>query len=729
MKSFPHAASSRPIALLAGTVLAGSIALLFYFAVGIGDLKEKLPRELLDRQHALYQILVDLVALHHMVQDAASDPELKALESIREQAEITRAHLTEITWGLERSGGEAVASIYALVNPILNDVESWLDDGYLGFAPESQTVLKAMAFRTSITPGSVELLLGAAHDEAVAALGRDVPFLEKFRAILVPIVAQVLLIGSFFAFFALRAQRLAEANKLAQDRLRDAIEALPVAFSLYDKDAKLVMFNEKFLDMYPGPDEILVPGTSFSEITKGVVESGNLNLGLKEAEEWLSAREALFLDSSGSIEVPLTNGCTYEIKERPTAEGGTVTIGTDITEIRSRETELLRIGGELREKNIQLDAALDSMLVGLAMFDENCRLIVCNRRYLEIYSLPAELGREGTDLLEITAERTRIQGCSEEEAKKIIDRRMALAAERTDVEDRDYLSNGQVIRRTHRPTPDGGSIAIYEDITERASSERALRKAKEEAEMASRSKSDFLANVSHELRTPLNAIIGFSEIIKTGLFGTIEPIQYREYAGDIHDSGHHLLSLINDILDLSKIEAGKFEIIESDIDVADTVEALMRLVQDRAYKGQVNLISAIPDELPILVADLRAVKQILINLMSNAVKFTEAGGTVTIGAANHADGSLELSVTDTGIGMSKDDVVLALTPFGQVDSTFSRSVEGTGLGLPLSERLMSAHGGSLEVDSERDVGTCVTVRFPATRVQRSVNLAADWQVS
>jgi signal transduction histidine kinase len=293
-----------------------------------------------------------------------------------------------------------------------------------------------------------------------------------------------------------------------------------------------------------------------------------------------------------------------------------------------------------------------------------------------------------------------------------------MAAMRTGTEDREYLSGGRVIKRYHRPMPGGGSIATYEDIMARDTAERALHEAKKEAELANRSKSEFLANMSHELRTPLNAIIGFSQIIEAQMFGPVEPAQYREYANDIHESGRHLLSLINDILDLSKIEARKYEIRETDVDIFEAVDASVRLVRERADEAGVDLDKDLSSDLPLLTADPRAVKQILLNLLSNAVKFTDQGGRVTVRAQVRADGALAIAVTDTGIGMTPSGIELALMPFGQVDAALDRRYEGTGLGLPLTERLAELHGGSLDVDSQIGVGTTVTVCFPAHRVQR-----------
>jgi signal transduction histidine kinase len=264
--------------------------------------------------------------------------------------------------------------------------------------------------------------------------------------------------------------------------------------------------------------------------------------------------------------------------------------------------------------------------------------------------------------------------------------------------------------------PGGGSLATYDDVTGSYSAERQLRIAKEEAELASRAKSDFLANVSHELRTPLNAIIGFSEIIKDQLFGPMGNQRYSEYAIDIHDSGTHLLSLINDILDLSKIEAGKFELHEEPIDLEAASKSCFRIMRDRAEEAGVVLQHRFPGQLPRIKADPRAVKQILLNLLSNAVKFTAAGGRVLVYANINQEGALVLHVEDTGIGIAEADIAKAMAPFGQVDSSLSRKYEGTGLGLPLTRHLVDLHEGELTLQSSMGQGTQVSVLFPRHRV-------------
>jgi signal transduction histidine kinase len=234
------------------------------------------------------------------------------------------------------------------------------------------------------------------------------------------------------------------------------------------------------------------------------------------------------------------------------------------------------------------------------------------------------------------------------------------------------------------------------------------------AEVAHQTKSEFLANMSHELRTPLNAILGFSEVLSQEYFGKLLPKQ-QEYLSDIRRSGQHLLDLINDILDMTKIEVGRLDLRETVIDPARVIENCMPLVRDRAEANHIALRTEFMPGLPYLRADERRIRQIVVNLLSNAVKFTESGGSVVVGASMHSDGWIDISVADTGVGMSESELVVALQPFRQVDNSLARRHEGTGLGLPLARELARLHGGEIKVLSAPGRGTTVTVRLPPER--------------
>jgi signal transduction histidine kinase len=243
---------------------------------------------------------------------------------------------------------------------------------------------------------------------------------------------------------------------------------------------------------------------------------------------------------------------------------------------------------------------------------------------------------------------------------------------------------------------------------------------KERAEVANRTMTEFLANMSHELRTPLNAIIGFSEILKDELYGAHTAPHYKEYAGSIYGSGQHLLEIINDILDISRIELGKQTVNEKVVPVPELIGTCVRLIDMRAKKGDVNVVLELSPELGAVRADPRMLKQIILNLLANAVKFTPAPGTVRVLTGIAAGGGAWLSVSDTGIGIAEENIPKVVLPFFQVESSMARKFEGTGLGLALVKSMVELHGGTLELVSKVQAGTTVTVRLPRERIIRDV---------
>ena len=261
-----------------------------------------------------------------------------------------------------------------------------------------------------------------------------------------------------------------------------------------------------------------------------------------------------------------------------------------------------------------------------------------------------------------------------------------------------------------------GYRGTAEDITELRAREVALHRAVDAAEAANRAKSEFLANISHELRTPLNAVIGFSELIKSEVFGPIGIERYKNYVDDILDSGRHLLALINDILDVTRLESGNVVLNESRLAPKDLIHAALRVVEDRIHSAGHSLEITVERDLPPLRADAVKMKQILLNLLTNAIKFTPDEGRIEVRALRTEDGGISFVVRDTGIGIAAKDREVALTPFRQVDNRLARKFEGTGLGLPIAKALTELHGGGLTLESQPGKGTRVTIHLPGSRV-------------
>jgi signal transduction histidine kinase len=389
---------------------------------------------------------------------------------------------------------------------------------------------------------------------------------------------------------------------------------------------------------------------------------------------------------------------------------------TDVSERKRMETQLRDANEAIRDKNRQLGIALDNMSQGLTLFDAQERLVVASRRYQQMYGFEDSLVVPGTPLSELVARLISRGTCTPEVAAAALEARREAARTGARHSFRQRQRDGRVFEIIHQPLRDGGMVSTFADVTERETHERALNAARETAEAASRAKSAFLAHMSHELRTPLNAIIGFSELIKTEMLGPVGSVRYKEYAGDIHGSGKHLLQLINDVLDISKIEAGKAELRDEAVDLGEIIEHCAALIHPQAAAGTLKVAVEMPKDLPCLRGDARALKQVLLNLLSNAVKFTPAGGEVRLSACVNGRGDLELAVSDTGIGMSERDAARIFEPFYQIRSELTRQYEGTGLGLSLVKGLIEMHGGTVAVRSAPQRGTTMTATFPAARV-------------
>ncbi len=265
----------------------------------------------------------------------------------------------------------------------------------------------------------------------------------------------------------------------------------------------------------------------------------------------------------------------------------------------------------------------------------------------------------------------------------------------------------------------GGLVGVIIDITDRKRIEVDLKKSKKDADTANKAKSDFLSNMSHELRTPLNVSTGFSEMLKDGIVGDM-PEQQREFIQDIYDSSYHLLALINDILDLSKIESGNMEMKITEVNLKKLIEKSHLFIKNKLLSGDLELTMEIGENVGVISADKRLLKQVLINLLSNAAKFTPKGGQITVGAENIKDNSgndnrIEIFVEDTGIGIKKEDLVKVFEPFKQIESVLTKKYQGTGLGLSICKDIIEMHGGRLWVESEWEKGSKFIINLPAPK--------------
>jgi signal transduction histidine kinase len=371
---------------------------------------------------------------------------------------------------------------------------------------------------------------------------------------------------------------------------------------------------------------------------------------------------------------------------------------------------------ELRLKrwNLLLQSTLENIGEGLSVFDSQGRLIAWNHRFCELLDLPADLAASATlhDILTHQAARGDFGGNDPETE----------VAERLDLFYRDVPTTkervmplGRTLQIRRRAMPNGAVISIYSDVTENKASEGRLIEARSQAEAANRAKGDFLANMSHELRTPLNAIIGFSEVISNELFGPIANEKYLEYIKDIHSSSLHLLSIINDVLDMSKIEAGKVELAKEVVQIQNVISEVMRMVHERARSRDIELTAQLSDQNVEIWADERSMKQIFLNLLSNAIKFSKEGGRIYVRIVADQPDIAVLEIEDQGIGMSEEEQERALQPFGQAKPVTTRNYGGTGLGLPITKGLVEAHGGTLTIDSRAGHGTLVRIVLPRER--------------
>jgi len=537
----------------------------------------------------------------------------------------------------------------------------------------------------------------------------DIPLSPDLTTEVIALLISILMVSGVFLIGPVfrRLQRTGDELRESREILQSLLDHSPTIIAIRDSAGRYKLVNRAYEKVYDTtsdslrgqPVDYLMQeqfAKELNEFDRKVIESGEPMVhehfsDLKQGGDRLLSVRFPIRDNTGQI----------------TAVGS---IATDVTKIRQTEASL-------HEVQQQYQAVVEDQTEMISRHTPDGMRTFVNDSYCKFH------GKSKEQLLG--------QSAYEEMSETDLNELMTLYKNLTPQD-----PSGEF--ETCFPTPDGktawqlwakraifdaeGRVKEYQsvgrDITDRKRAEETVQKALAEAERANSTKSQFLATMSHEFRTPLNAILGFSEMLRGQYFGPLGTDTYTEYANDIHNSGEHMLALVNDVLDISTIEAGKRSLVREVIAIESLLKHCLRDVEKRAADGNIDLVLKVSDDLPSLFADKRSITQIVQNLLSNAVKFTHQKGTVLI-SAEATDGEMKISVKDTGMGIPANQLPKITEPFSQADSDPHRAHEGTGLGLSIVKSLVEAHEGTLEITSELGLGTTVTATFPVGLTEQS----------
>ena len=602
---------------------------------------------------------------------------------------------------------------------------------------ELMTGEEATAFTQSLAPQAYRLIIIQPRVALLASWRQD---MAQITTLFTVTLAVLVLLGAAFHWQASRAAEADHNLVMATSRLDRALERGHCGLWDWDIGKGLIFWSKSMLDILglPTSNHFLSYGQLADRLhpddppLDGLVEKllqqghGSLDSEFRMRHEngsyvWLRARAELTPGSDGMF-TPHLVGIAIDITDQKLANRAN------------------------QEAELRLKDAIENISEAFVLWDNDYRLVMCNSKYQQFHDLPAQLCVPGTPY------ETLVNAAKE----PVVRQHVPLAEEMDDQEGQTFevqLDDARWLQINERRTKDGGFVSVGTDITALKQHEERLLMSERElmntvkdlqksrmaleqqsqrladlaekysnektrAEAASRSKSEFLANMSHELRTPLNAIIGFSEVMEQQIFGPIGSEKYNEYAKDIHRSGQYLLDVISDILDMSKIEAGRIDLEIKPINLTAVIDDVLRIIAPRAAEGQVSLVRRLPKSLTAQ-ADQRAIKQVLINLLANAVKFTPEGGRVTITLTEKSQ-DVAIQISDTGIGIPRRDMPKLGRPFEQVENQFTKTKSGSGLGLAISKSLVELHHGQVLIDSTEGKGTTVTVRLPrAQSIERA----------
>ena len=522
-----------------------------------------------------------------------------------------------------------------------------------------------------------------------------------------------------------KAKEEADARRHARSQLVDAIDSLEEAFAYFDADDRLVISNRRFADVLLGEfADRVVPGITFEELVRLQLERKKLPDSQLhgDPEVWVADRLRRHRNPSDPFELRLDEETWYLTAENRTQDGGIVCVYTDITELKRREQEVAA-------KSTQLVAVLENMAQAVSMTDSDGRLVAYNQKFLRLLGIPEQICTPGAAWENVVLNIGKKRGFGPYEKSKLEKDLLDAVRENSDCSLVYPMANGQILEIEGNPITEGGYVFTYTDVTQRELArrlrrrERELSEAKEQAETANQAKSSFLATMSHEIRTPMNGILGMAGLLlKSGLDDG-----QRHMAERIKQSGDALLRLLNDILDLSKIEAGKMELEENVFEIATMLDGAVALMEPRArQKGLVLTLSVAPAVPTHVLGDSGRLRQILINLVGNAIKFTEWGSVVVrVDARAVKDDRVELlfKVIDTGPGISPEDQERLFSKFTQIDDSATRKFGGSGLGLAISKELVQLMSGSIGVTSTPGKGS--EFWFSVNAKARDIDLPAN----
>jgi signal transduction histidine kinase len=497
------------------------------------------------------------------------------------------------------------------------------------------------------------------------------------------------------------------ADPLARaDLLTSILDNVPHGICVYGPDRRVTMFNRTYVEVMQGAPVAI--GDHLEAVIRRRAEAGEYGPG--DVDAVVAEQMSHNIGQPQMRRRRRPNGTAVDVRTAPLPDGGHISVVTDVTKLTEAEDHASR-------RAEQLAVMLGSIRHGITLWSADHTVVASNAMAAELLGHPPGALVPGRTMREVIAHLLARGELGEGAAA--VDRGEKLATrDWSGIYQRDLITvAGRILEARSDPTPDGGFVSTFTDITDSRANEQELRRAKDAAETANRAKSHFLATMSHELRTPLNAIIGFSDALLREA-GDPNPARVDEYARQVNNAGRQLLGLINSILDVSRIEAGRVDLADDQVDLVRLVRAAVRRADAAAQAAEIELLVELPEHLPLLRADERRLSQVLGHLLNNAVKFTEAGGTVTVSIEISPDGAdgMAIRVADTGIGIAEQDLDRVFDPFTQIDSSLARRFEGSGLGLYISRALVQGHGGHLVLRSRPGVGTTAEIRMPADRL-------------